>query len=191
MTDLCPTTAFGMTKPMTFASGALTVSERIDTGLASLTMRQGGRRPAPLGLTLPEPGGLSQGDGIWAIWIGPGQWLIGAEARSNDDIAAFVGGDDGSVSVTEQTDGWAVIDIVDAGDGSRIEALAERLVNLDPNVLGPGSATPTGLDQMRVFVIRWSPAWLSIIGPRSAAGSLWSRVIRAAALRSITSGPAG
>ena len=61
---------------------------------------------------------------------------------------------------------------VGAFEGPILSVMA-KLVNLDPRRYGPGTATRTGLEHMSVFVIRPAPGRLTVLGMRSAAGSLW------------------
>ncbi|RVV96582.1 sarcosine oxidase subunit gamma [Mesobaculum littorinae] len=178
MTDLASHTAFGAAQPRDRTIGALALTERPDIALASLTLRAGSRAPAPFGLDLPGPGGLAEGEGVAAFWSAPGQWMIEAPGRAESDFAAEVvravgdtGGTD--VSVTEQTDGFVAFDIVSRHGPAPLDALLERLVNLDPALWGPGRATRTVLHHMSVFVLRRDASRVTIWGIRSAAGSLW------------------
>lgn len=180
MNELVPITALGASKPVDRRFGPLRVTEDPDTALASLTLRRGTTRPAPMGLDLPEPGGWVAGHGIAAFWMAPDQWMIEAPGRAAEDFAAALAAETPGCSVTEQTDGWTVLEIAsDAGDAPT-RALLEKLVNLDAVAFTPGSATRTGLHHMGVFVIRRSPERLAIIGMRSLAAALWHALEEAA-----------
>lgn len=181
MTDLTPITALGGAVPRSQRFAALTVTENSGLALVSLALRRGAAQPVPMGLALPKPGLWHAGNGIAAFWTGPGQWMIEAEGRAEEDVARDVKTLCPGCSVTEQTDGWAAFDIVSASGAGPVIALMEKLVNLDAAGFGPGKATRTGLDHMSVFVIRRTEDRLAIIGMRSLAGSLWHAIVTAAA----------
>lgn len=178
MTDLISTSAFGDTAARTAQFGMLRLCEDTGLGLASLAVPQGQAAPAPFGLTLPGPGGWTSGDRIAAFWTGPDQWMIEGTGQGHDDFAALIGAEVSAAAVTEQTDGWVAINIT--GPAGQIVALLERLVNLAPEATAPGRATRTGLHHMNVFLIRRAPDQLTILGMRSAAGSLWHAVAETA-----------
>ncbi|SIO30248.1 sarcosine oxidase subunit gamma [Rhodovulum sp. ES.010] len=182
MTDLTPITALGGAAPRREDFGPLTLAERPDLGLAALAVRAGagGVRPAPLGLDLPGPGGLVLRDDLWAFWTGPEQWMIAGERRAEEDFAAAVRRAAPGASVTEQTDGWAAVEIASAGGAEPLLRLIEKLANLDPARLAPGCAVRTGLHRMGVFVLRPSGDRLTLLGMRSAAGTLWQALETAA-----------
>lgn len=170
LTDLTPLTALGADAPRTLVAGGLTLREDDGLGLASLAMT--GDAPGPFGLVLPDPGGWSAGaDGLGAFWMAPGQWMITGKGRAAGDFAADVLGAAPGARVTEQTDGWAAVEVT--GDAAALGSLLERLVNLRPTATAPGCATRTGLHHMGVFVIRPDAERLVVMGMRSAAGSLW------------------
>ncbi|MFC3568017.1 sarcosine oxidase subunit gamma [Paracoccus simplex] len=173
MTDLTPITALGARAPARHAFGALTITENAGLALASLALRQGAAEPAPLGLALPGPGAWRAGQGVGAFWTGPGQWMIEAEGRAAEDFAAALAVEAPGCSVTEQTDGWTVFEIVSDRGGAPIRALMEKLVNIDAAAFGSGSATRTGLHHMSVFLIRRAEDRLAVIGMRSLAAALW------------------
>ncbi|MGO4854108.1 sarcosine oxidase subunit gamma [Phaeovulum sp. W22_SRMD_FR3] len=180
MTDLMAITALGAASARRQTFGALTLRENPDIALASLALRRGAEVPRPMGLTLPQPGGLAAGQGIGAFWTGPDQWMIEAEGRAGEDFAAALKEVVPQASVTEQTDGFVVFEITSSAGGAPIQALLEKLVNLDPARFGPASATRTGLDHMSVFVLRRSEDHCAFLGMRSFAGSLWHALSTAA-----------
>ncbi len=173
MPDLKPTAALGGETARSVHHGALVLEENTGLALASLALRRGISQPAPFGLTLPGTGEWAANDRVSAFWTGPGQWMIEATGRADDDFAAELAGLCPGCSVTEQTDGFAMFEIRSSAGEPAILSLMARLVNLDPARLAPGSATRTGLEHMSVFVIRRTPDRLAILGMRSAAGSLW------------------
>lgn len=176
MTDLRPITSLGSDLPRRATFGDLTLAERPDLALASLSLRRGAAMPAPFGLTLPAPGRWVAGAGAAAFWTGPGQWMIEAEGRAEEDFAADVKRAAPDCSVTEQTDGWTAFDIVSTGGAGSLIRAMEKLVNVDTAAFGPGHATRTALDHMGVFLIRRAEDRLTVLGMRSAAGSLWHRL---------------
>ncbi|WP_138464299.1 sarcosine oxidase subunit gamma [Poseidonocella sp. HB161398] len=171
MTDLTPITALGGTAPRVLGAARLTLSERPELALASLALGRGAEPPAPEGLALPGPGGLSVQGALAAFWTGPDQWMVEGADLAETDFAARLQQAAPGAAVTEQTDGWACFEI--AGEAAQIEALAERLVNLPRDAYAPGRASRTALHHMGVFLLRRSPDRLAVWGMRSAAGSLW------------------
>lgn len=173
MTDLTPITALGGTDPAELRYGPLRLTENADLALASLALRRGAACPAPMGLELPGPGKWVAGDGVAAFWIGPDQWMIEAEGCATEDFAADLVEHASGCSITEQTDGWTVFEVVSEDGAAPIRAMMEKLVNLDVAAFGPGSATRTGLHHMSVFVVRRAEDKLAIITMRSTADALW------------------
>lgn len=180
MTDLIPHTALGGTTPRQLRLRDLTMTERPDLALAWLARRQGAPLPAPFGLELPGPGGWHQGGDHAAFWTGPDQWMIEGPGRALEDFALAVAKAAPGASVSDQTDAWVAVDITATSGAAGIEALLPRLVNLDPRRLAPGSATRTGFEHLSVFIIRRAADHLTVLGMRSAAGSLWHGLERAA-----------
>ncbi|MBF9033499.1 sarcosine oxidase subunit gamma [Rhodobacterales bacterium HKCCE2091] len=170
MTDLTPTTAFGVSAPRDERHGALTLSERTDIALATLALRAGTEPPT----ALPEPGEATDA----AVWLAPGQWMLMAPGEAETDFAARVAATAPGCSVTEQTDGWVIVDI--DGPAAAIETLRERLVNLPPSALAPGRGTRTVLHHVGIIAIRPAPDRLTIMAMRSYAGSLWHALATAA-----------
>lgn len=170
MTDLSPISALGHAAPQAIRIGGLTITENTGLALASLALRQGGEEPQPFGLALPGPGDWVKAGSISAFWTGPGAWIIEADGRAEGDFAGALKAEAPGCSVSEQTDGWVVFEI--AGDAATIEALLEKLVNLDAPRFAVGSARRTGLEHMSVFVIRRAEEQLAIMVMRSAAGSV-------------------
>lgn len=176
MTDLIPTTAFGTTVPRRLSKGVWTLSEDVGTALASISAAPGTTPPAPFGLTLPGPGKWSQADGNRAFWMSPGQWMVMGADLAETDFAASVVDAAPDARVTEQTDGWLVLDLTSEQGAAPVPKLLEKLVNLDPATLGEGVATRTHCDHMGIFLLRLAPERLLILGMRSAADSLWHRL---------------
>ncbi|MBM2294323.1 sarcosine oxidase subunit gamma [Sulfitobacter pseudonitzschiae] len=180
MPDLTPLTALGHDQPQSVTYGNLTMGDCPDLALASLTLRRDAPVPLPFGLDLPGPGGYVASAEVAAIWTGPRQWMIEAKAKGCTDFAAQVKAQAPDAIVTEQTDGWAAFDIT-SPDGAAIGRLLEKLVNIDPGTVSPGTASRTSLHHMNVLLVRPDPCCLRIWVGRSFAGSLWHAVIGAAA----------
>lgn len=181
MTDLMPLTALGAAEAKAETFGALSLRENCGVALASLALRAGQGAPAPFGLTLPGAGLAVREDAFGAFWTGPDQWMIEGADLAHTDFAARVKAEAPAQSVTEQTDGWVVFDIVsDAGAGP-VDALMRKLVNYDPRRLAPGTATRTGMEHMSVYLVRRADNHLAVIAMRSLAGSAWHALATAAA----------
>lgn len=180
MPDLTPVTALGGDTPRGLVLGALEIEENADLALASLALRRGAARPAPFGLALPGPGGWAASGPVSAFWTGPDQWMVEAPGRAGSDFAAELAQLSPGCAVTEQTDGFAAFEIRSASGEPALLALMAKLVNLDPARFPAGTTTRTGLEHMSVFAIRRAPDRLAILGMRSAAGSLWHALERAA-----------
>lgn len=180
MTDLIPMLALGARTPRSARFGALSLTENAALALASLTLRRGAPQPVPMGLVLPGPGGWVAGNGLAAFWTGPGQWMIEAPGRAEEDFARALKAHVEGVSVTEQTDGWACFELVSAKGAAPVLRLLEKLVNIDAASFGPGRATRTAFEHMSIFVIRRAEDRLAVMGMRSAAASIWHALETAA-----------
>ena len=173
MPDLTPLGPFGDTAPRKLAFGPVTLSEIAGLALLSVAPGAGARWPAPFGLTEPGVAGVTQADATCAFWCGPGQWMLACP----DTVPppALPG-----CAVTDQSDGWLICDLT-SDDPALLERVLEKLVNLDPLALAPGRVQRTGLAHLSAFVLRLGPGQVRVLGPRSAAGSLWDALARAAA----------
>lgn len=195
MSDLKPITALGADAPRSATFGALAIAENADLALASLALRRGAAKPAPMGVDLPGPGQWTPG-AVCAFWTGPDQWMIEAPGRATQDFAAkdFAAKDFAAelrdaapgCSITEQTDGWTAFEITSSGGPAPLLALLERLIDLDLATLGPGAATRTVLEHLSVFVVRRAEERCAVIGARSSAGSLWRALTETAERREET-----
>ncbi|WP_027038924.1 sarcosine oxidase subunit gamma [Mesorhizobium ciceri] len=180
MSELRPITALGAVLPRFGSFGALEIRENAAMALASLALRFGTVEPMPFGLILPGPGRWVAGQGVAALWTGPGQWMIEAECCIELDFAAELKQAAPRCSVTEQTDGWVAFEIISRAGAIPLEALLSKLVNIDPADFGPGRATRTGLQHMSCFVVRRGDTHVVVLGARSSAGSLWDALETAA-----------
>ncbi|MEI4485089.1 sarcosine oxidase subunit gamma [Frigidibacter sp. MR17.14] len=173
LSPLAPVTALGAQTARLLRLDRLTLAEVPDLGLASLALRRGTQAPAPFGLTLPTAGNCARHGAISAFWTGPDQWMIEGAGAAGRDFAAEVAAEAPGCSVTEETDGFAAFDVTSHWGEGPILCLLSRIANIDPARLAPGMAVRTGLDHMSVFVVRRSAEQVTVLGMRSAAGSLW------------------
>ena len=179
--SLKPLSALGREFLSVETIGPVTLTEDMDTALASLASRLGHEAEvadlaARAGVPLPEPGqAASQGD--WgAFWVGPGMWMIEAPYGTHEDIAAHLKPIFGeAASITEQTDAWARFEVT-----GPLQPLFERLCNLDLWRFGPGSATRTVIEHLGVYAIRRAPNRMTLLGARSSADSLHHALVTAA-----------
>jgi len=178
---LAPLTALGHPDPKVVTIGPVTLAERTNVALASLAARRGREGDVALaaqalGLPLPGPGGHAAGP-VWsAFWLGPDQWMVEAPFEMHEDIVAALRpafGD--SASITEQTDAWVRFDVT----GTDLAAVFERLCGLDVRSMQPGDATRTMIEHLGTYVIRGTGG-MTVLGPRSAAGSLHHALVTAA-----------
>lgn len=182
MTDLKSMTPLGDHQARIDAIGQLTISERPDRALASVTARKGQSKIIAktvhdaLGIDLPGPGRCRTDGDYTTWWMGPDQWMVDADHTQHEWLAAEITRAVGPVaSVTEQTDGWCRFDI----RGTTCAALLERLCPVDAHAMQPGQATRTLLHHLGCFVI-CSTTGFSVLGPRSSAGSLHHALCAAA-----------
>ena len=183
MHDLAHLTALGASAPRVETIGGVRVAEVSDVALASLARRRAATGAfdeaarALIGADLPGPGRSADGGEWTAHWTGPDQWLLEASFDAHEEIAREVKealGD--AASVTEQTDGWARFDLF--GD---CLALLERLTPLDVEAMETGAVSRTVIEHLGCLLIcREAPGRWSVLGPRSAAGSLHHALTQAA-----------
>ena len=161
--------------------GPVTLSEDMDTALASLASRRGreaevAELAAQAGIPLPGPGQAGS-EGAWgAFWVSPEMWMVEAPYGTHEDIAAHVKPIFGeAASITEQTDAWARFEVT-----GPLQPLFERLCNLDLDRFGPGSATRTVIEHLGTYAIRRAPNRMTLLGPRSSADSLHHALVTTA-----------
>lgn len=157
----------------------VTLTERVDLGLATVLARKGLRMAlreaarGAYGVDLPDASLCVSGSEVAFIGSGPGQWLAASGALANgalaDDLAAKL---KGVASISDQSDGRAVLRI--AGPRAR-DVLAKGLpIDLHPSAFGPGSAATSVIALMGVTLwqIDDAPTY-DIAVFRSLAGSFW------------------
>lgn len=179
---LAPITALGARDPSANRIGAVVITENPHLALASVTQRRGHDLAASgvLPVALPDPGEHAIGaEGLGALWLAHGSWMIEAPLRPDDDLAARLTSAVGAAaSVTDQTDAWVCFDI-EATDAS---ALFERLCPLDTRRMDQRSGSRSVIEHIGCLIVcRDRNHRFSVFGPRSSAGSLHHALVAAAA----------
>lgn len=178
---LKPLTALGRSVPLEERIGPIRIAERMDVALASVAVRHGREAEVVVqaeraGIPLPGPGQAGK-NALWrAFWVSPEMWMIEAPYETHEDVAAHVKpvfGD--AASVTEQTDAWVRFEV----EGP-LKPLFERLCNVDLDRFAPEHATRTVMEHLGVYVVRWAENRMTVLGPRSSAGSLHHVLVVAA-----------
>lgn len=155
-----------VTGDLPVTKGALTLS-RIDPGRLTLIAPfkgQAGPTSAALenatGLALPDRGRLVQSGAASIQWFGRGQYLLAGVAAPDLPQAA----------ITDQTDGWVVLELTGPGAATVMARLVP--VDLRLEAAPTGTALRTDLHGMMVAITRPSEDRLRIFGYRSMARSL-------------------
>jgi len=179
--DLEPITPLGAAAPRTEIHGPVTLTEVTDRALASVAARLGRERETAdlladlIGEAPPAPARVS-GTTLTAFWTGPDQWMIEAPLDSHEDLAEqLVAAAGGAMSVTGQTDAWCRFDLT--GDG--LPDVFERLCPADTRAFAGGEALRTAIDHMGCFLLCRAAGHLTVLGPRSSAGSLHHALLTA------------
>lgn len=95
--------------------------------------------------------------------------------ETDDDIATQIAAQaKGTASVTEQSGGWCRFDLA----GPRLAEVFALLCSADLRA-STGFATRTAIDHLGCFVIKRDDARISVLGPRSSAGSLHHALLTA------------
>lgn len=166
-------TPLGHAEPETLTIGPFTITERIDTALASLATRRGcegdvAKAAKGAGIALPPPGSYVK-EALAAFWLAPDMWMIEAPFATHEDICTFLLRHfKGAASVTEQTDAWVRFDI----GAHNLDALMERLCNVDLAAVPQGYATRTIIDHLGCYLIKHAEDEITLYGPRSSAQAL-------------------
>jgi heterotetrameric sarcosine oxidase gamma subunit len=153
----------GLAKPGRFGKregdAGVTITERVDLGLATLEVRKGhddelkaSVREA-YGADLPDGATVVRGKDVHFIGTGPGQWFSVSERLQNESLAQDLANKlAGLASISDQSSGRAVLRV--SGPRAR-DVLAKGLaVDLDPRVFAPGSAVTSIISHMGVLVWR-------------------------------------
>lgn len=181
MHDLNPITPLGAAEARVDTHGPVALTEVTDRALASVAARLGHEDETVailtdfLGATPPAPARLA-GAPLTAFWTGPDQWMIEAPLATHEDLAARLAAmADGAMSVTEQTDAWCRFDLTGAG----LPEVFERLCAADTRSFAGGEALRTAIDHLGCFLLCRAVGHISVLGPRSAAGSLHHALLTA------------
>ena len=163
----------------------VTLSERIDIGLATVAARKGKAVAAAVraeyGVDLPANSTVATGRGVSFVGTAPGQWFAVSETLANgalaDDLARELSG---LASITDQSDGRAVVRV--SGPRAR-DVLAKGVpVDLHQGVFRPGSAATTVISLIgaQIWQVDEAPTY-DIAVFRGFAGSFWGWLTSSAA----------
>lgn len=178
MHDLIAITPLGQHTPRADSHAGITMTEVVDTGLVSVTARLGLETATAdlvaiiTGHMAPSPARVING----AFWMGPDQWMIEIPLASNEDPARDIAAKaKGIASVTEQSDAWCRFDLT----GDRLADVFERLCNANLRRFEGGEVVRTAIEHLGCFLICRTPEHVSVLGPRSSAGSLHHAILTA------------
>ncbi|WP_424987220.1 sarcosine oxidase subunit gamma [Microbulbifer sp. S227A] len=181
MHDLKPLTPLGAAEPRVERIGPVTLTETVSVALASVAARLGREEAARstlarvIGAEAPAPSRHGGGTPA-AFWTGPDQWMIEAPIATHEDLARQMVDTFGdTASVTEQTDAWCRFDL----GGDDLPSVMERLCAVDLRPWQGGEVQRTTIDHLGCFLLCRDPRHLSVIGPRSSAGSLHHALVTA------------
>lgn len=178
MHDLIAITPLGQHAPRTDNHAGITMTEVVDTGLVSVTARLGQEAATAdlvasvTGHKAPAPARASNG----AFWMGPDQWMIETRFDNDNDPAREISEKaKGIASITDQSEAWCRFDLT----GDRLVDVFERICNADLRRFEGGEAVRTAIEHLGCFLICRSPQHVSVLGPRSSAGSLHHAMLTA------------
>lgn len=176
-----PLTPMGTKTPKVDVYGPVTLSEVVDCALASFSARLGQQDAARnalmrfCGNTLPGPGQAVLGT-VSVFWTGPEQWMVMAPHDTHEDLAEQLKVlATEAASTTEQNDAWCRFDL----EGPNLADIFERLCPINIRASSGGEATRTNIDHLGCFVIVGAPDAITVLGPRSSAGSLHHALVTA------------
>ncbi|MEM6593994.1 MAG: sarcosine oxidase subunit gamma [Pseudomonadota bacterium] len=179
--EMIPLSALGGRAPQDHVHGPVTLTEVTHLALASVAARREQEETCKkhlaelLGQAAPEVEELVMHDPEAAFWIGPNQWMVGAQHDSHQDLAMQLKSRFGpSASITEQNDAWAVFDLL-----GNVAPVMELLCPIDMRTFTVGRARRTTIDHLGCFFTRRGEDHLRILGPRSSAGSLHHALLTA------------
>ncbi len=166
-----------------YQDDGISIAENPSLALASIAARLGQKKQLLgavkklTGLNLPDPQRLVAAGDYTIFWTGPEQWFVTAPINTHEDIEMRLRSVLGaSASVTEQTGGWTRFDV----EGDKLAAMFERLCMIDLATTPPHHAIRTVIEHIGAFVITWEGGTVSVLSPRSYAGSLFHAMTVAA-----------
>jgi sarcosine oxidase subunit gamma len=168
-------------KPIRKEFGPYAIEEVNSNALASYSFRKGSEHDAKKNVEQFMAGPLpdvmrSEFGKISSFWIGPSQWLIEAPVDIYEDLAGELTQISvGTASVTEQTDAWCRFDLI----GANLAEPLSLLCNVDVPLFEGGEITRCQMEHMGCFLICRDLTNISILGPRSAAESLYHAITAA------------
>ena len=102
--------------------------------------------------------------------------MILGDYAANEEIAdTLVSVANGSASVPEQSDAWCRFDL----EGDRLADVLERVCPINFREFEGGDAVRTSIEHVGCFVLCFSKDRISVLGPRSFAGSLHHALVTA------------
>ncbi|WP_373636794.1 sarcosine oxidase subunit gamma [Yoonia sp. BS5-3] len=180
MHDLTPTPALGVA-PQTI--GTVKITENTNVALASVAARNGTAQTCAKILKsmlgqVPDISKAAFHNSEVGFWIGADQWMMGAPMDTHEDLSDRLKSKFGAAaSITEQSGGWVVIDVV----GKHMPDMCEILCNIPIRKMVAGDVQRTMVHKHSCFVIKHQASYhIRVIGPRSSAGSLYDALITAA-----------
>ena len=183
MHSLKPITALGRDTARVDTIGTMTITERPDVALASVTARLNAEKKSATafkkatGLAFPVAMASTTKSGMTAYWTGPNQCMLEAPFDSHETLAVDLASTlTGIASVTEQSDGWVRFDLA----GTACHDVFERLCAVDTRNMDTGAVQRTTVEHLGSFVVNRGDNMFSITAPRSSADSLHHALILAA-----------
>ena len=172
-------------------SGAgVTAVVRDGLAMATVLARKGASRRLAEGVRrrfeveLPKVSQRTAASGVAFAGTGPGAWLAIAESGDNEFAARLMGDLDGLASVSDQSDGYALIRL----NGARVrDALAKLIpIDLHPRAFPVGAVASTVASHIGVTLWRLADepdaaGVFEIVMFRSLARSFWHALAEAAA----------
>jgi heterotetrameric sarcosine oxidase gamma subunit len=131
---------------------------------------------AALGIALPSAGRSVDAEGVAALSIGPGRWLIVAAEAA---IAGLPEPPDTQAAITNLTGGRAILTLT--GPRAVSTLMKGAAIDLDPASFPEGAVAATALARMPVTIWRRAAGY-DVIIPRSYAVSLLEWLLEAGGL---------
>tara|TARA_X000001036_G_scaffold401045_1_gene405836 strand:- start:1402 stop:1968 length:567 start_codon:yes stop_codon:yes gene_type:complete len=127
---------------------------------------------------LPSIAKSSFSDNLILRWIRQNTWLIEEPYSEIDKLEKKIKDNIGNFgSVVNQSDEWCLFDLT----GPHCIKVLERLCNVDVERMAKGDISATRLEHLSCFIIcKTEQVKYRIMGPRSAAGSLYHAIFTTA-----------